>query len=351
MSEVDRGRRSLGCGYGCLLLLAVFAGIFAAFFALFWFGVQRGAFETSEFQRQFAGAVQYGGYDQFPRMTEKWSSGSGTTKVVRIPVYGMIMFAQQGMWGARGAESVLRSIRRATHDLQVKAIILEVNSGGGGITASDIIYKELQDFKQVDPERRIVTVMGDIAASGAYYISLPSDCIIAHPTTVTGSIGVIMQSYNIKELAAKLGIRDITVKSGENKDFFNPFKDIDPEQVAIMQQVIERMHQRFITLVSENRDLSRDAVAELADGRVFLADEAVSNGLIDEIGYYQSAEAKVAELLDVEKVKVYRYEEQLSLGDIFRGGPGIGTRLHELLRGETSASGLMYLWQPFAVGE
>ena len=189
--------------------------------------------------------------------------------------------------------------------------------------------------------------MGDVAASGAYYISLPADYIIAHPTTVTGSIGVIMQSYNMKELAAKIGITDVTVKSGKNKDFFNPLRDVKPEQMAIMQRLIARMHERFVSLIVENRKLTKEVVGELADGRVYLADEAVKNGLIDGIGYYQDAEKKVAELLGEDSVKVYKYQEHVTLIDLLGGGgPGIGMKIDKLIQGEHTNSGLMYLWKP-----
>ena len=347
MSEFEgKKKSSRGCGFGCLIMLAVGGGVIAAVVALVWFGVASGKIE-GEFGSSFMGASAGGhGEDEFPEMIEKWSTGSGTTKVVRIPVSGMIMLSHTA-WAERNAVTALRSIRRATFDPQVKALILEVNSGGGGITASDIIYKALKNFKAAQKGRVIVTVMGDVAASGAYYISLPSDYILAHPTTVTGSIGVIMQSYNIKELAAKIGIKDVTVKSGANKDFFNPMHDVKPEQVAIMQRVISRMHDRFVTLVSTDRKLAKGVVEKLADGRVYLADEAVQNGLIDGLGYYQDAEAKAAELLEAPSVKVFRYQEQLTLSDLFGGGgPGIGMQLKRMITGEHSGSGLMYLWPP-----
>lgn len=351
MSEPERReRRSKGCGFGCLIILVIGLGVFAALSALIWYCMYNGDFEGTELGNAVMHSSDGHGEDEFPKMIEKWSSGSGTTKVIRVPVTGMIMLNQSG-WGDRSAVTALRSIRRATHDPSVKAIILEVNSGGGGITASDIIYKALKDFKESQKGRKVVTIMGDIAASGAYYISLPSDHIMAHPTTVTGSIGVIMQAYNFKKLAAKIGITDVTVKSGANKDFFNPLHDIKPEQMAIMQRVISRMYDRFISLVAENRELKKDVVAQLADGRIYLADEAVQNGLIDSIGYYEDAEAKTAELLGTEDIKVFRYVEQMSLSDIFGVGLGAGVNFRKLIRGEHSDSGLMYLWQPASIAE
>jgi len=127
----DKKRRSMGCGFGCLICLAVAFGVFAAFVALIWYGISTGSID-GEFKNSFMSAAAGGhGEDEFPNMIEKWSTGSGTTKVVRIPVNGMIMLSHSS-WAERSAVTALRSIRRATLDPQVKALILEVDSGGGG---------------------------------------------------------------------------------------------------------------------------------------------------------------------------------------------------------------------------
>ncbi|MEI6647849.1 MAG: signal peptide peptidase SppA [bacterium] len=285
-----------------------------------------------------------GGEDEAPQMKETWSYGTGEVKVVRIPLQGMITLSEDN-WKSGNANMVLRSIRRATHDPDVKGLILEVDSGGGGITDSDIIYNELKKFKAMDDERIIVTIMGDIAASGAYYIAITSDYIMAHPTTLTGSIGVIMQSYNFKELAQKIGVKDVTIKSGANKDLLNPFVDVNPEHRELMQKLISAMHDRFITLVAENREMPKDVVAPLADGRVFLASEAVKNGLIDGIGYDDDARAKMAELLNVESIKVFKYEEELGFFDMFlRPGFGVNFDLKRLLQENVREGRLQYHW-------
>jgi len=284
------------------------------------------------------------GEDEAPYMVETWSSGHGDVKVVRIPVSGMIMLGDTS-WYMGNANTALRSIRRATHDPEVEGLILEINSGGGGITDSDIIYKALKDFKAAQKGRVVVSLMGDVAASGAYYIALASDYILAHPTTLTGSIGVIMQAYNFKELAAKLGVQDVTIKSGANKDFLNPFQDVKPEQKEILQKVISAMHERFVALVAENRKLPKEVVAPLADGRVFIADEAVRLKLIDGIGYSSDAQAKIAELLDADGVKVYKYEEQVTLMDLF-AQPGIGLNfdVNRFMREGAKDARLMFKW-------
>jgi protease-4 len=327
MSEnQENARKGRGCGFGCVLMLCLFVGLGVVVAvtlvgSLGALGASRGAAVKGLFSRHAAARDM--GEDDFPDMLETWSSGQGNAKVVRIPLEGMIMLGGDS-WYAGNADTVLRSIRRATHDPEVEGLILEINSGGGGITDSDIIYKALLDFKAAQEGRAVVSLMGDVAASGAYYIALASDRILAHPTTLTGSIGVIMQSYNIKELAAKLGVQDVTIKSGANKDLLNPFQEVKAEQRELLQQVISAMHERFVALVAENRKLPKETVAPLADGRVFVAEEALRNKLIDGIGYNADAQKTVAELLGADSVQVYRYNEHVTLMDFLSSRPGIG---------------------------
>jgi len=348
MSEnQESSKKGRGCGFGCALVLGLFVGL-----GLLVAVTVMGGLSMLSLPRE--GGIgglfhklhtdQDMGEDDAPFMVETWSSGQGDVKVVRIPVNGMIMLGDSS-WYVGNANTALRSIRRATHDPEVEGLILEINSGGGGITDSDIIYKALQDFKATQEGRVVVSIMGDVAASGAYYIALASDHILAHPTTLTGSIGVIMQSYNFKELAAKLGIQDVTIKSGANKDLLNPFQEVKPEQREILQKVISAMHDRFVTLVAENRKLTKEAVAPLADGRVFLADEALRLKLIDGIGYGEDAQKKAAELLDAQAVKVYRYDEQVTLMDLF-AKPGIGLQfdLNRFMHESAKDVKLMFRW-------
>ncbi len=349
MSEnQENTKKGRGCGFGCALIVGLLVG-FGLLVAVVVMG-SLGAFNFPQEQR-FAGLFHMKshdgemGEDEAPYLVETWSSGHGDVKVVRIPVEGMIMLGESS-WYVGNANTALRSIRRATHDPEVAGLILEINSGGGGITDSDIIYKALLDFKAAQAHRVVVSVMGDVAASGAYYIALASDYIMAHPTTLTGSIGVIMQSYNFKELAAKLGVQDVTIKSGANKDMLNPFQDVKPEQKEMLQKVISAMYERFVTLVAENRKLPKEVVLPLADGRVFLADEAVRNKLIDGIGYNEDARAKIAELLKTDSVKVCRYDEEVTLMDLFSSRPGIGMSfdINRLMHEGTKDARLMFHW-------
>jgi protease-4 len=224
------------------------------------------------------------------------------------------------------AGTALQSIKRATMDKDVLAIILDIDSGGGGITASDIIYKALLDFKKSDQKRRIVALYGDVSASGAYYISLAADHIIARPTSITGSIGVLIPSVNIFEFVAKHGIKDTTIKSGANKDLLNPLTKPSSQQQAIMQSVIDELYDRFVSLVAKHRKISEIDVRNLADGRIFTAQEALKLKLIDEIGYWDDTMTRTAELLNVDNIIVYRYQGSLSLSDIFRADLSINPK-------------------------
>ncbi len=313
-----RKRRRPGCLIAILVALVLVVG-------LVWLNKSgHGGFLAGPFAVE---AAEHG-EDEFPEFEEHWSYGTGSNKVVRVPLVGMIMLNNESsLFTPDGsADFALRAIRRATHDDDVLGIILEVDSGGGGITASDIIYKALLDFKRGRPDRRVVALCGDTAASGAYYIALASDHIIAHPTTITGSIGVLVQSVNLRELAMKHGVKDVTIKSGANKDLLNPLTDFTEQQQGILQAVVDAMHARFVSLVVEHRDLSEEEVLPLADGRIFTATEALKQGLIDETGYWEDAMTRTAELLDVEDIVVYRYEDIFSFGALLRGAGSVRPR-------------------------
>ncbi|MFZ4396257.1 MAG: signal peptide peptidase SppA [Kiritimatiellia bacterium] len=345
MSEHEK-KNGEGCRFGCMTMALIAGGMVALLAIVLVIGIVAvsKSFPGGAKHRFVASARVEGGEDEVPELREIWSSGSAAgTKVVRIAMSGLIMLGDSE-WSesADSASAAMRAIKRATHDQEIEGILLEIDSGGGGITASDMIYQALMEFKKVRPGRVVVTLMGDIAASGAYYVSLPSDLILAHPTTITGSIGVIMQTYNIKELAAKLGIKDETFKSGENKDILNPFHDVTPEQRAMLQAVIDTLHSRFVKLVAESRKLSEADVRKLADGRIFVADEALERKLVDGIGYRADAEKEMIRLLHAKSINVVRYSEDVSVFDLLRSYRGIGSALNEFIKPRETR--LMYRW-------
>lgn len=254
------------------------------------------------------------GIDEQPQLAAVWSFGKGETQVVRIPVQGVIAHAAStGFFGSGDpVENILRQIRAVSSDPQIRGIILEIDSPGGEVTACDEIYHELMLFKKSDPGRVVVATFGNMAASGGYYIACAADRIIAQPTTITGSIGVLISAMNFRGLGEKLGIQDVTIKSGENKDLFNPLKEMTPEQTALIQEIVNSIYQRFVGLVAESRKRPVEEIRPLADGRIFTAAAALDAGLVDELGYWREAVAAMATLLDQPEVKVLRYEEHFS---------------------------------------
>jgi len=216
---------------------------------------------------------------------------SDKPKVLDLHLRGVISFATDSSFFAdeNSSVTVLRAIRGATNDKDVKGIFLRIDSGGGEITASDVIWKALRDFKAEDEKRFVVVHMGAVAASGAYYISCAADKTVAHPTTMTGSIGVKTTSFNMKELADKIGIKSTTIASGENKEFFNPLKDMSPEQEEMLKKIVMGLHGRFTEIVALGRNMDIADVRKIADGRIMLATEAQDLGLLDNIGYEKDA--------------------------------------------------------------
>lgn len=275
------------------------------------------------------------GEDEFPRLREIWSSGTGSVKVVRVPLRGTILL-EDGLGGwargsSDGANAALRAIRRATGDPDVRGLLLELDSGGGGLTASDILYDALVRFKQASPGRVVVAHLGNLAASGAYYVALAADRIVAHPTTITGSIGVLLSSFNARELATRLGIQDVTIKSGDNKDLLNPLGELSEAQRLLLQDVVDQMHARFVAKVLERRGAFPAERRNLLDGRIFLASRALELGLIDGLGYRAEAEAALAGLLGEPAVRMVRYEQPVSLRELFRSPGFWGAALAEAL--------------------
>jgi protease-4 len=287
------------------------------------------------------------GEDEYPQYTETHSYGAGTTKVVRMGFTGLLTRELDGGWlGATDpVEDCLRQIRAARQDDDVAALLFEVDSPGGEVTAADEIHRELMLFKESREDRRIVVLVHDMAASGGYYISLPADRILAQPTALIGSIGVIMQTLNIQGLSEKIGVTDTTIKSGKNKDLLNPFHPVDPEQVQLLQDSVDAMYNRFLDLIVQGRPIKKAELKKLADGRIFTAEEAVKHKLIDGIGYWDDALAETADLLGVEDLFVVTYETKKTFFDVLMGVRSPLPGLQSLLAA-AAAPRRLFLWRP-----
>ncbi len=284
------------------------------------------------------------GIDEYPQLHEIHAYGSGSNKVAVIPIKGGIFFRDGiGPNGGGTAGHVLQAIQQATQDDQVQALILDIDSPGGGVTASDVIYNALRNFRLSREKRRIVAICGDMAASGGYYTAIAADHIIVRPTTMIGSIGVLWPRVNLHLLGEKIGMQDATIRSDDNKDFNNPLRPPDPMRDAAVQKMVDALHTRFSSLVAERRRLADDELAKVADGSVFVAEESVQLGLADQIGYWPDALDRCAELLNVDRVIVYRYEPPFTLRELFN------TLGRATVQGAVSAAphaAPQYSWQP-----
>ncbi len=280
--------------------------------------------------------------DEQPSFDETWSYGYGDTKVVRIDLTGAIMRGQrERLFGVEPdmVERILGQIRAATLDSEVKAILLEVDSPGGAVTPSDEIYAALERFKKADEERRILVFIRDLGASGAYYAAMAGDYIMAEPTAIVGSVGVIMQSLNMKGLGDKVGLSSVTIASGKNKDMLNPFKEVDPQHVAMLQVLVDEMYGRFASIVEQSRGFEN---RDLLDGRVLTASQALEENFIDGIGYWSDAVDKMAALLDVEEIYLVRYTKKRTFFEEL-----MASKLPHLPDMESlAAPRFLYQWKP-----
>lgn len=283
--------------------------------------------------------------DQSPVMEEVWSYGNGRVKVARIPLEGVITRRKEESLFSPLSDMVqntLSQIRTAQNDPEIRAIILEVNSPGGGVTPSDEIYHSLKNFRESREDRRVIIFVRDLGASGAYYAAMAGDWIIAEPTSAIGSIGVIMQSMNFQGLTEKIGIKDVTIKSGENKDLLNPFQPVKPGQIALLQKLIDHMYHRFTDIVARSRKINIAEHADLFDGRIFSATDALDNNLIDEIGYWNHAMARTATLLDTDALRIIRYEPQKTFFETLIEGKS-PVALPQI---KLTSPQFLYIWKP-----
>lgn len=213
-------------------------------------------------------------------------SGSdfGGSKVALIHVDGVITAGTSGGFfesGVGGSETIIKSLERARKDPDVKSIVLRINSPGGSAAGSEEIYREIQRVRQSKP---VYVSMGDVAASGGYYIAAASDRIYADGSTLTGSIGVIMETTDLSGLFKKLGISPEVIKSGPYKDMGSPNRPMTAQEKQLIQDMINDTYDQFVTAVSQGRNMPKDKVLKLATGRVFTGRQAKKLGLVDEIG-------------------------------------------------------------------
>ena len=214
------------------------------------------------------------------------------------------------------SSGVIEELQQYLADDGVKAIIMRVDSPGGGVGPAQEIYREVMRIRSTS-KKKVVTSMGSVAASGGYYIACASDRIVANPGTITGSIGVIMQFSNLEELLKKIGVKGVVLKSGEHKDIGSPFREMTPEEKRIMQEVLDNVHQQFIQAVADGRKLERSKVAQIADGRILTGEQAKNLGLVDQLGNLQDTIDVTAKMVGIEgKPNIVYPKKRLSIWEL-----------------------------------
>ncbi|QDT99357.1 signal peptide peptidase SppA [Gimesia aquarii] len=246
--------------------------------------------------------------------TEQFEAGDrfATEKIAIISVSGTIM--------PPFTERILKSIKKAHEDDQVRGVLLEIDSPGGFVADSQQIYHRLSELSKKKP---IFVYMKRMAASGGYYIAMGAGedgVIFAEPTTWTGSLGVIIPRFDMSGLAEKVGVVSDPLKTGEFKDSLNPFRNLTKRERAIWDHILDESYQRFLNVITDNRkNLDYEQVKKLATGQIYPAADAKENGLIDEIGYQEDALARLQEKIGLKKVRVIKYNHPASLADILLG--------------------------------
>ncbi len=279
------------------------------------------------------------------------ASSSGTnSKIAVIPVHGVIASGQTSMFGPSVdmVDKVIKDLRRVKADNDIVAVILDVDSPGGGITDCDRIHHEIMKLKAERPNLKFVSFMRNVAASGGYYVSAPCDRIIASHTTITGSIGVIMSFMNLQGLYEKVGVKEEVIKSGDHKDIGSMARPMTDEERAMLQAMLMEMYERFVDVVAKGRKMDAKKVREIADGRIYSAGQAKSNGLVDDLGQFEDALTEAKKLAGVTDAKVIQWQRPPTFADLLRGesrAPSPETALAASLERLTARrDGFYYLW-------
>lgn len=247
---------------------------------------------------------------------EQVISGSGTDRILVVHITGVIGTGTESgfLSDSLSHSELLSQLRQASKDPFIKAVVIRVDSPGGGVVASSEIHAALMKLREA--EKKIVVSMGTMAASGGYYVSAPADKIYANPDTLTGSLGVIITSVNYEETFEKVGLRQVVYKSGEFKDILSPARDATASEKKILQSFVDEAYQGFVDVIVEGRDLPRKKVLDIADGRIYSGRQALKLGLIDELGGMEDAIDAAIDLAGLSDGLVVRYRHGGSFSDL-----------------------------------
>jgi protease-4 len=290
-------------------------------------------------------------------LEETTVEGKGTAKIVVLDLSGVLGDDLPGLSLTTAPPKVpilarvQEELRKAEEDDRVKALIVRINSPGGTITTSDTLYREIYEFKRRKHIPVIAAIM-DVGASGGYYVALATDTIVATPTSVTGSIGVVMLTVNAQGLMEKIGVAPLAIKSGAMKDAGSPFRALTPQERAVFQGLIDDMFGRFVKLIVQSRKIPEERVRAFADGRVYTAEQALGLKLIDRIAYLDEVVVMARQAAGVDEARVVMYHRPKEYAaSIYAAAPaapvGAESALSQLATIVAGSSPrFMYLWWP-----
>jgi len=297
------GNRKLGC-LSIFLFVALCASLFMNFVLM-----------MAAFQR-WSGIRETEPIPRFREILLQRGARASLDKIAVITMRGLISSSLPGSVGDSMVDDMRAALQQARDDGRVKAIVLEIDSPGGEVTASDAIYSAVV---KAGARKPVVVYMESLAASGGYYVSCGGKFLMANETTITGSIGVIIQTLNYEQLFNKVGLTSVVFKSGKFKDMLNGARPITPEERELVQNFIMKTYDKFLGVVAKERKLPADRLRDtIADGRILSGKEAFENKLIDGLGDLDDAFSKAKELGNARDAKVVKYGPPFSLGRFLR---------------------------------
>ena len=293
--------RKLGC-LSIFLFLALCASVIVNFILA-----------VTAFSRLAGGSTTQ---DSKPQFREILVDRGGREKIALIPLRGLISSSMDGQVGETMVDDMRIALEQAREDDDVRAVVLEIDSPGGEVTASDTIYNAVVKTREKKP---VVVHMGSVAASGGYYIACGGQHLMASDTTITGSIGVIIQTLNYDQLLNKVGLASVVFKSGKFKDMLNGARPITPEEREYVQSFVMGTYDKFLGIVASERNLPADQLRNtVADGRILSGRDALDNKLIDGLGHIEDAFDKAKDLGKARDATIVRYGPPVSLSRFFR---------------------------------
>jgi protease-4 len=248
---------------------------------------------------------------------ERWVTGEGPDKIALVRLTGPISQEGGGLlpFGpATSARRVAELLDRARRDPAVKAVIVELNTPGGSVVGSARIHEEILQLRRTG--KPVVALMTEVTASGGYYVAAAADRIVADPSTLTGSIGVIVVLPNLEEFNRRVGLRTVVFKSGRFKDMGNPARALTAEEAALFQKLVDEAYGRFVDVVAQGRRMDRTRVLRLADGRVYTGAQAYRLGLVDALGSFDDAVSTALQLARLSRARVVEYTGAGWLGNL-----------------------------------